>query len=415
MRIEWRAQNSHIALGSDKKLRETVSSENRKRVDHVIILHSNTEILQDCFTDLPNLKCVTIDCHTIEDISILLKYPLLTLRLLNYIPDISIVSQMVTLENLHISGCVLPDVSMLTSLKTLSVNKGTTTLLRSLLPSITTLRFKKMKDVKAEELGINRNICRLTTGVIPSLELLRCFPMLVELNISVTRHVDLTSIGTLQYLERLAIDYTERSVKTTILLPILPILTFLTVRNVILNDLTFLRACPSLKCLSMTNVVFPDNLTPIWELKLKGLCLEMCHNVKGLTGIITLKDTLFFLSLRHVPEVKDILFLSEMNAIRMLLIESIDITDISPISCLPLEYIRIYTRITKGIHHLFSIEKIETQEFVIIDVYRSCGEIYTKMIDFDGCGTIISGKELQEKLKGIDYVDESVGEFIKSS
>ena len=88
-------------------------------------------------------------------------------------------------------------------------------------------------------------------------------------------------------------------------------------------------------------------------------------------------------------------------------------TNISPIKDLPLECMRIPWYISKGIHCLFSIEKIYLPELLTIDVYGPGNSINTVSIKFEA-GTVMSGEQLQERLKGVDYVDESVGEFIKS-
>ena len=413
MRVEWKDLNSRIGTGDDETLRKTVSLEDRERVEHVIVLSYDVDTLPDVFVDLPNLKIVTIACRRVNDISVLIKYPLMILYIQSQVRDISSVSKMTSLKYLIIDqdNCDIPDLSELSRLEILTVNNGTPTLLCNIPPSVYSLKMEKLVIPDGEEIDVNHSITTLEVGNVRSLEFVRYFSSLTTLKVRLEAPVDMEILSSLYQLETLVVNcYCPYPNRIIIVPPAIPTLKSLTLNNGVLCDVTFLKGCQSLITLNMCGMSLPEDLTPIWGLKLIDLRLWL-YTDRQLDGIVALKDTLRTLELDCHRTSLDISCISYLRGLTRLKLGRSCTTDISSIKNLPLQYVCIPCKISKGIHCLFSIERISLPELLTIDVY--CNTVNTISIKFEE-GTVMNGKQLQERLKGVDYIDESAGEFIKS-
>ena len=387
----------------------------RSKVTKVEVGGWSESKLPDIFANLPNLKDVSINCHDLRDISVLRKYPIVSLSIRYRIRNLKTVSKMKTLKSLQIPYIDKKTLLRLTRLKSLTITTDLTdpSILYHLPPNLTDLEFKGLYDrYEAEKIAVNHSIKSICCSKTSSLRFLSRFPSLTSLTVERRGLVDSAEfniISTLHCLLDLKINYGLGIVEKEIPISLnIPSLETLTLDNAYITDTKFLKGVPNVTSLSIRNSSFSADAAYDWSPK-NVIELTLDRSDVPFEYVMSMKDTLEYLSLSSHESISDITRISECSKLEILKLDRTYITDISPIGSLTkLRHVRPPSKVTKGLHYLFNIEHLMFYRELAVDTYDGV-EVG---LGFD-LNERISGKQLQERLKGIDYIDESVGEFIK--
>jgi hypothetical protein len=371
--------------------------------------------LPDIFAKLPNLKDVSINCSNLRDIAVLRKYPIVSLSIGVY-RDLKTVSKLKTLERLKIPYINKKTLLRLTRLKSLTITTDLTdpSILYHLPPNLTDLEFKGLSRYEEEKIAVNHSIKSICCSKTSSLRFLSRFPSLTSLTVErrgLTDSAEFNIISTLHCLLDLRINYGLGIVEKEVPISLnIPSLETLTLDNAYITDTKFLKGVPNVTSLSIRNSSFSADAAYDWSPK-NVIELTLDRSDVPFEYVMSMKDTLEYLSLSSHESISDITRISECSKLEILKLDRTYITDISPIGSLTkLRHVRPPSKVTKGLHYLFNIEHLMFYRELAVDTYDGV-EVG---LGFD-LNERISGKQLQERLKGVDYIDESVGEFIKPS
>jgi Leucine-rich repeat (LRR) protein len=391
------------------------SKEIRLKVTAIDVSGWSGSRLPDIFAKLPNLKDVSINCHDLRDISVLRKYPIVSLSIGVY-RDLKTVSKLKTLERLKIPYINKKTLLRLTRLKSLTITTDLTdpSILYHLPPNLTDLEFKGLSRYEEEKIAVNHSIKSICCSKTSSLRFLSRFPSLTSLTVErrgLTDSAEFNIISTLHCLLDLRINYGLGIVEKEVPISLnIPSLETLTLDNAYITDTKFLKGVPNVTSLSIRNSSFSADAAYDWSPK-NVIELTLDRSDVPFEYVMSMKDTLEYLSLSSHESISDITRISECSKLEILKLDRTYITDISPIGSLTkLRHVRPPSKVTKGLHYLFNIEHLMFYRELAVDTYDGV-EVG---LGFD-LNERISGKQLQERLEGVDYIDESVGEFIKPS
>ena len=369
------------------------------------------------FSEFPKLRAVNFISRFCTSLECLKGCNIEELTVSYGCSDIETLSTMVNLKMLNIDTITPECLKCLHRLIALYLaNIYSTELFYNLPPN---LRLLSVNRMIVEKVDLRRKINHVRTlyiGSATSLEFIQLFPKLNRLGLYVNYDCsELKYVSSCCSLKHLTLKMDPYPDNIFFLPLTLPNLVSLDLGRIQIADLDFLDNSPFLTSLSMSNCkVVSCRFDPIWRLKrLSKLKLDDC-NIEELEGIEAISDTLSTLQL-HKCKVKDIRPISSMTALETLDLYGSPVVDISPIGSVPtLKYLVPPKTILNGLHCMFRMKSVGFPDgSFCLNIYTPNGEL--EDIESFLENRKVTGDELAIHMSTMNYVDESVGQFIKKA